>query len=100
MSKSVECVNDSLSFLAYNLEKKVFHHGTITKGASVTTGQPELESFETEEEMLERFKELAGEELFNELTRKENESDGEPELPITEAYNNDDIEDAEIVGEE
>ncbi len=73
MSKSVVCKNENLSYIAYNLEKKIFHHGSLVKGMTVTTGQPELESFDTEEEMLTRLKELAGEELFAELTKKAEE---------------------------
>jgi len=41
-------------YLAHN-SVNVFHYGMLTEGQVVTTGQPELEYFDTEQELIDRL---------------------------------------------
>ena len=47
-------------YLAHN-EIDVFHYGSIKEGQTVTTGQPLLEYFETEQGLIDRVLELGQE---------------------------------------
>ena len=42
-------------FIAKNSDNSVIHTGFIEKGGSMKSGQPELEIFETEEDMKDRL---------------------------------------------
>jgi len=41
-------------YLAHN-EVNIFHYGSIQEGQTVTTGQPFLEYFETEQNLIDRL---------------------------------------------
>lgn len=47
-------------YLAHN-SIDVFHYGSLSQGQSVTTGQPSLEYFETEQSLIDRLLELGQE---------------------------------------
>ena len=47
-------------YLAHN-EVDVFHYGSLQEGQTVTTGQPFLEYFETEQGLIDRVLELGQE---------------------------------------
>jgi len=47
-------------YLAHN-EINVFHYGSIQENQTVTTGQPFLEYFETEQDLIDRVLELGQE---------------------------------------
>lgn len=60
-------------YVAYNLEKEIFHFGEIKKGGVLATGQPELEEFSTKTELKERLDELTGEKNYYDKKMKEME---------------------------
>lgn len=73
MSKEIKGTKRVTYYIAYNLEKKIFHFGEIKKGGVLTTGQPELEEFSTKTAMKERLDELTGEKNYYDKQMKEKE---------------------------
>jgi hypothetical protein len=51
-------------YLAHN-EVNVFHYGSLVEGQIVTTGQPFLEYFNTEQELIDRLLGLGQEYISN-----------------------------------
>jgi hypothetical protein len=51
-------------YLAHN-ETTVFHYGSLREGQVVTTGQPFLEYFDTEQELIDRVLDLGQEYISN-----------------------------------
>lgn len=74
MSKEIKGIKKITYYIAYNLEKEIFHYGEIKKGGVLTTGQPELEEFSTKTAMKERLDELTGEKDYYDNKTKEQES--------------------------
>ena len=61
MSKEFKNKEKELMFyLAYTLNKEVFHYGELKKGQVITSGQKELETFEVEQDLSDRLGELTG----------------------------------------
>lgn len=73
MSKEIKGIKKITYYIAYNLEKEIFHYGEIKKGGVLTTGQPELEEFSTKTAMKERLDELTGEKDYYNKQMKEKE---------------------------
>jgi hypothetical protein len=58
-------------WLAYNKDLSVFHTGVTEVGQVTTTGQPNLEHFDTEAELEKRVDELRGRDYYRELESPE-----------------------------
>ena len=54
-------------WIAHSEDLSVFHHGSIEVGSFLTTGQPVLEQFETEQEWSEAIIQLKGQEYFDSI---------------------------------
>lgn len=85
MTKKLEGHTSTIWYIAYTLSKNVFHFGSITENQVCSTGQEELESFETEEAMAIRLGELTGDENYYQNYLDEQAAlEEEPEIPEEE----------------
>jgi hypothetical protein len=51
-------VNEKKYVICYSLENKVLHYVELKPGNNLSTGQPEVELYDTEEEVISRISEL------------------------------------------
>ena len=64
---------ESMYYLAYTLDKEVFHYGELKQGQVITSGQQELETFEVEQDLSDRLGELTGDVDYYANKKKEME---------------------------
>lgn len=82
MSKEVKGNTNNVYYIAYNLDKKIFHYGKLDNGSVCTTGQPELESFKTKTSFKNRLGELTGNpNYYDEQEKKNAETIESPNTP-------------------
>lgn len=73
MGKSIIGSDDIKYYIAYDLNKKVFHVNNINDGENCTTGLPNIETFSTKKDVENRIKSLSGDKYFlkkNNITLK------------------------------
>lgn len=80
MTKTLKDHTTTIWYIAYTLSEEIFHFGSITENQVCSTGQEELESFETEEAMATRLGELTGDENYYQNYLDEQEALENPEL--------------------
>lgn len=59
---------EKVYWIAYSNDLEIFHQGSLDVGNVLSTGQPILEQFSTEEEWGNRIIELKGQEYYDSLT--------------------------------
>lgn len=64
MSKSVTGSKKIKYYIAYDLNKHIFHVNNIDDGETCTTGLPNVEKFKTKPEIEKRIKELTGDRYY------------------------------------
>lgn len=61
----INTTENSIWWLAYNTGSNIYHYGEISPGLRVSTGQPILEHFNTEEELEVRVDYFKGEGYYS-----------------------------------
>ena len=73
MSNQIKNHKKKVYWIAHSEDLSIFHQGSIEVGSVLTTGQPVLEQFETEQEWAEAIIQLKGQEFYDTVVKGQEE---------------------------